>query len=177
MEIPRLGVESKLQPPTYATATATQDPSCVCDLHHSSQQCQIFNPLSKARDWNCILMDTSQIHFHWAITGTLESIFFKCKVSDHGCPLPSDSHAASKHRALSEWEAKISPAPLQGTDNTKLCPVAGESGSPRTKQLASVCFPVSVRKEKWMLSSTQLGGRQCSICFEGVTVNLPWWHC
>ena len=38
MEIPRLGVESELQLLAYATATAMQDPSHVCDLHHSSQQ-------------------------------------------------------------------------------------------------------------------------------------------
>ena len=48
MEVPRLGVELKLFPPAYAAATATPDPSCVYNLHHSSQQCQ--NPLSKARD-------------------------------------------------------------------------------------------------------------------------------
>ena len=34
----------------YATATATHDPS----LHHSLQQRQILNPLSKARDQTCI---------------------------------------------------------------------------------------------------------------------------
>ena len=33
-----------------ARATATQDLNCVCDLHHSSQQHQILNPLSKGRD-------------------------------------------------------------------------------------------------------------------------------
>ena len=33
-------------------------------LYHSSQQCQILNPLSEARDWTCILMVPSQIHFH-----------------------------------------------------------------------------------------------------------------
>ena len=32
MEVPRLGVESDLQLPAYATAIATPDPSCVCDL-------------------------------------------------------------------------------------------------------------------------------------------------
>ena len=37
MEIPRLGVEQELQLPVYATATATQDLSHVCDLHHSSR--------------------------------------------------------------------------------------------------------------------------------------------
>ena len=35
-------------------------------LHHS----QILNPVSKARDQICILMDASQIRFHWATTGT-----------------------------------------------------------------------------------------------------------
>ena len=43
------------------TATATPDLSCVCDLHHNSQQRQILNPLSKARDWIRILMDTNRV--------------------------------------------------------------------------------------------------------------------
>ena len=42
------------------------------DLHHSSRQCQIFNPLSKARDRTHNLMDANQVHFHWATTGTLD---------------------------------------------------------------------------------------------------------
>ena len=47
-EVARLGVESELQP--LATATATQDPSRICDLHHNSRQCRILNPLSEVRD-------------------------------------------------------------------------------------------------------------------------------
>ena len=35
MEVPRLGIQSKLQLPTYATATATWDLNQICDLHHS----------------------------------------------------------------------------------------------------------------------------------------------
>ena len=46
------------------TATAMPDPSHVFNLYHSLWQCQILNPLSKARDQTCILMDTSQVHFH-----------------------------------------------------------------------------------------------------------------
>ncbi len=38
MEVPRLGVELELQLLVYATATAMQDLSHICDLHHSSQQ-------------------------------------------------------------------------------------------------------------------------------------------
>ena len=48
MEVPRLGVESELQLPAYTTATATQDPSHACDLHHSSWQCRTLNPPSEA---------------------------------------------------------------------------------------------------------------------------------
>ena len=42
MEIPGLGVESKLQPMAYATATAMPDLSHICNLHHSSWA--ILNP-------------------------------------------------------------------------------------------------------------------------------------
>ena len=45
MEVPRLGVSSELQLLAYATATATRDLSCICDLHPSSWQRQILNPL------------------------------------------------------------------------------------------------------------------------------------
>ena len=47
MEVPRLENKSELQLPAYTTGTATWDPSRVCNLHHSSWQCQIFNPLMR----------------------------------------------------------------------------------------------------------------------------------
>jgi len=50
IEVPRLRVKSELQLQAYISATATQDLSHIYDLHHSSQQHQILNPLSKARD-------------------------------------------------------------------------------------------------------------------------------
>ena len=50
-EVSRLGVKSELQLSAYTTATAMWDPSLVCDLHPSSQQCQIPKPLSEARDY------------------------------------------------------------------------------------------------------------------------------
>ena len=65
MEVPRLGVESELLLLAYTTATAMRDLSCVCNLHHSSSQCQIFNPLRKARDWNCGLKDASWTTEAW----------------------------------------------------------------------------------------------------------------
>ena len=77
MEIPRLGVQLELQLPAYTTATATQDPSRVCDLHHSSWQRQILNPLRQARDRTCNLMVPSRISFCCATTGTPGMCVFK----------------------------------------------------------------------------------------------------
>ena len=49
MEVPSLmQVKSELQ--LLATATAMPDLSHICNLHHSSQQCQILNLLREARD-------------------------------------------------------------------------------------------------------------------------------
>ena len=45
-----------------ATATAMPDLSRICNLYHSSWQDRILNPLSRARDWIWILMDTSRVH-------------------------------------------------------------------------------------------------------------------
>ena len=70
MEVPRLGAELKLSPPAYATATAMQDPSRVCDLHHNSQQHWILNSLSKAKDQTHNFMVTGQIRFCCATVGT-----------------------------------------------------------------------------------------------------------
>ena len=70
MKFPRLGVQSELQLPAYATATAMWDHSRVFDLHHSSRQRWILNPLSEARDHTSILMVPSWICFHCATTGT-----------------------------------------------------------------------------------------------------------
>ena len=62
MKVPRLGAKLELQLP--ATATTTQDLSIICNLHHSSGQHQILNPLNKARDQTHILMDTSSVHYY-----------------------------------------------------------------------------------------------------------------
>ena len=64
MEVPGLGVESELYLPAYTTATAMLYLSHICDLYHSSQQCQMLNPLSKAGDRTYVLMDTSQVWNH-----------------------------------------------------------------------------------------------------------------
>ena len=76
MEIPRLGVELELQLPAYVTAEATPDPSHVCDIHHSSWQQWILNPLSKARDQTRDLTDSSRVRYHQAIMGTQVVLLF-----------------------------------------------------------------------------------------------------
>ena len=57
----RLAVELELQLLAYVTATATPDPSCICDLHCSLGQCPVINPLNEARDQTCLLMDASWV--------------------------------------------------------------------------------------------------------------------
>ena len=65
MEVPRPEVRSDLQLPVYTTAIANQDLSCICDLYHSTRQCQILNPLSEDRD---------RTHkFSWFLVGFLSA--------------------------------------------------------------------------------------------------------
>ena len=69
MGVPKLGVKGELQLPAYPAATATWDPSCICNPHHSSRRCQILNPLGETRDQTCLLTDTHWICFRHAAVG------------------------------------------------------------------------------------------------------------
>ena len=51
------------------------DLSRVCNLHHSSRQCRIFNLLSEARDRTWNLMVPSGICFHCATMGTPQILY------------------------------------------------------------------------------------------------------
>ena len=76
----------------YTIATAMQDPSHVCNLHHCSGQCQILNPLSEARDRTHNLMALSQIHFHCATKGTpVFSLSFSRKTTPFVLVFPCSS--------------------------------------------------------------------------------------
>ena len=75
MEVPRLGVKSELQLLAYTTATVMWNPSHICNHSTSAWQCQMLNPLSKARDHPS--SSWIQIWFvnYWATTGTPSSLF------------------------------------------------------------------------------------------------------
>ena len=74
--------ESELQLPAYTTATtAMRDLSRICELHHSSQQCCILNPLARlgmepATSWllffsaepPCELLETVSHSVHRRVT-------------------------------------------------------------------------------------------------------------
>ena len=63
MEVPRLGVESELQPLAYTTATPTPDSSCICDLNTAHGNARSLTQLKEAKDQTFVLMGASQIHF------------------------------------------------------------------------------------------------------------------
>ena len=55
------------------------DLSRVCDLHQSSQQCQILNTLKEARDQIHIILDNSQVHNLLSHRGTPSLTFLILK--------------------------------------------------------------------------------------------------
>ena len=70
-------VKSELQLPAYTTATATRDLRHICNLHHSSQQCQIPDPLNKTRGLTHNPMDTSPGSFLLHHNGNSCTLFFR----------------------------------------------------------------------------------------------------
>ena len=71
MEVPRLGVTLELQ---LLACTTMWNPSQVFDLHHSSRQHWILNPLSEVKDRTCILMDSSQILILLSCNGNASNV-------------------------------------------------------------------------------------------------------
>ena len=121
MEVARLGVKSELQLLAYTPATATRNPSRVCNLYHSSRQHWNCNPLSEAKDWTHNLMDTSWILFRCITMGTRVTFplyisdswlgvrisvawgnFFKAHMSS---PIPRDSDSEGLAQSLDDLGA------------------------------------------------------------------------
>ena len=76
MEIPRLQVKLELQAASLHHSHSNMGSETCCDLHHSSRQQWILNPLSKARDPTQVLTDTSQLHYYWATMRTPRLLFW-----------------------------------------------------------------------------------------------------
>ena len=70
----------------------------------SSQQCQTLNPLSEARDQNHVLMNTTQVPFHWARMGTPVNLFFTLQEI---AVIMLTSRNKEVFLAYSWWECKL----------------------------------------------------------------------
>ena len=111
--VPVLGVESELQLQAYATATATLYLSRIGNLHHCLWQCQILNPLSKARDQTHILMDTSQILNLLSHNGNSRGCVFSMKLLTLPCNIVYT--AVSLLRLSRTYAVFLEPRTVPGT--------------------------------------------------------------
>ena len=100
MEVPRLRVQSELQLLAFAEATATLDPSRMCDLCCSLWQHQSLNPLSEARDGTCILTETMSGHV--SHNGNSSSL---CSIPFFSQPFPPSLKTHPPH-TLKGWEGE-----------------------------------------------------------------------
>lgn len=122
MGVPRLGLKSELKLQAYTIDTAVPDRSLICDLHHSSQQHQILNPLSEARDWTCNIFILVRFVTCWVTMGIpifsflffpflfisfLQSYLWHMEVPRLGIKselqLPAYTTACSNTRFLTNW--------------------------------------------------------------------------
>ena len=112
MEGPRLGDESELQLPVYTTVTEMQDPSCVCNLHRSSRQHWILNPLSEAKARTCMLMDPSRVLNPLSHDGNSSSAFvdWDLRTPDFRDPGRGTAHSAPPRC----WRGSSPLSPLLG---------------------------------------------------------------
>ena len=83
MVVSRLGVELELKLQTYATAMATPDLSCICNLCCSLQQHWRLNPPSEARDRTTCSWTLCQILYPLSHSGNSRSLasFHPCYIS------------------------------------------------------------------------------------------------
>ena len=162
MEVPRLRVQSELQLPASTTASTTSDPSHTRNLQHSSQQHQILNSRSEARDRTRNLMDPSQIHFHCVTAGTpIPTVFFFVLLFRAALEAYRSSRARSRIRATATAAQDLScvcdllhspkqhwiPDPLsEARDRTHiLVDTRGfVSAAPQQELLTPYCFQFAV---------------------------------
>ena len=121
MEFPKRGVNRNYSCWAYTTASATQDLSCVCDLHHRSQQHWIPNPLSEARDRTRILVDASQVRYHWVTTGIQRAPFWRSLFTLLGSLEMSILRRVDKQETCSRAWERPAPTP-RGALVDQACP-------------------------------------------------------
>ena len=114
MEVPRLGVKTELHLPAYANLPTYH-------LHHRLRQCSILNPLSKARDQSCILMDISRV----------------LNPLNHNRKLPPDILSPSFSKRLSVESSKT-----QGSLSPKFFPSTQAPSWPMRRDIQSGLTPV-----------------------------------
>ena len=131
MEVPRLGVKSELHLLAYTTDTATWGPNHLCDLHHSSGQCWIPDPLIEARDRTGILMDTSRICFHCTKAGTPSNPLLHAPQAPNttspdppGASLPL---LLDSSYLFSGWRTSTCPSKSSWEEGTETCPLLQEA--------------------------------------------------
>ena len=106
---------------TYTTATATWDPSHICDLHHNSRQRRILNPPSEARDRTGVLVNTSRVLYRQATMGTpglcllkTQIIFVSRREARVYSARPEERLDSCPHSSRTFSRTGASPPPGQG---------------------------------------------------------------
>ena len=85
----------------------------IWDLHHNSRQGRIPDPLSEARDRTWILMDTSQVCYHWAIRELpLPNSIFRNILTFFLCHSPMGLRLRITSSLINEQEMKVPKFPL-----------------------------------------------------------------
>ena len=90
----------------HSQGIATPDLRLVWELHHSPWQRRILNPLSETREQTCILMDTRQVCYCWAMmetpTCTFSSVkFYGIKNTCSCVTITTSPH--TRHQLLTWW--------------------------------------------------------------------------
>ena len=125
MEVPRLGVESELQLQAYTTATATPDPSRICNLCRSLWQPGTLNPLREKGDRARSLTDT-----------------MSAQLAEPPRELPRVFDSLRSHIGTQGWYREVGARSLLEVKPWDPCPWDGDHREPH---LRLCCFSTSAQ--------------------------------